>query len=794
MRYGDKKLETFWQYFLRPYMGIILVGISVLYLLLELYALYHQTVNRQQQRVDHTYRLIHTNTEGHDWLGKWALQVEIITLPVYRADRNAWYFTIVPKAVVERHELKSLPQGFPRKIRLAWYQSFHQSSEINHHKDYPKQNIPQLGEHWRLFVKLKPIHSWANLGSFDYEKWAFVNRIESRGYVIQNKNKPVFSNERVATKPAHFIHRWREYLRQSIEKRPISAQAKALLRALMIGDKSSLTDEQWQSFRETGLSHVLAISGLHIGLVALFMGWLCSGLWRQSAYLCRLLPAPYIWYVGGLLSATIYALLTGFEIPVQRALVMLAMTFFALLWQRYIPNTVILLLAFIAVMLFDIRSFYATGFWLSFVCVALLIFLFRPHQEKQKNASFFSLRLKKSLTVTKIFAIIWSRVMLLFQLQVAITLCLIPLLLFFFQSASVISPLANLTLTPLIILIIIPAIIVAIFLSPFPTMMYFLLDIIGWMLGQLNTVIILMVQWLDIRVQLPALSIAMTVLVTVLFMLVFSRINRKKRVACLLIGLILLYPFPKRITEGMAEVHVLDVGQGLSVVIFTQNHSLIYDFGNRGVGRSVISPFMNAHMRKADRIIMSHHDIDHYGGAKYVLTQYPQVERINWQNCSGKWVWDKVHFALLQYPQSLGEKMKDNNLSCLLKVTANHGKRILISADIEKKVEHWLVKNKREYLESDVLLVPHQGSKTSSVQAFIQAVNPQIALVSAGFQNHFNHPHPQIVRRYQALNIPLLSTICGGTLSFVLGTPSEVIEVSEYRKNQGGFWLRQCLP
>ena len=762
-----------------PYSMVMVFLLLLFYLSFEMVSTYQQVSHAKQGAANSSFKSSH----------KWHIEAEVVSLPVERGLYKAWYFTVKPIVLIENGEHRVLPVGFPKKIRLAWYQS----RSKNRHKD--ERIMPKIGEHWRLWIKLKPIHSRMNPSSFDYEKWAFVKRIDSRGYILNPSKKYHYKNELI-TPSNDLLSQWRSYLRAGIDNSENSDDAKALIKALMIGDKSALSQTQWDAFRDAGISHLLAISGLHIGLVALFMGWLWSRLWRCSVRLCRLVSAPYIWFVGGLFSASIYAFISGFEVPVQRALIMLTVTFVALIYKRHIPSMVILLCAFMAVMLFDIRSFYATGFWLSFVSVAIILLLLRG-RNKQKIASPSFILSEQSTWVGK-WRDMRSAIYALLKLHLAIAVCLIPLLLFFFQTASVISPVANLIVTPVVGTVVIPLIIIAIFLSAFPVIFTFIVEVVGALLTQLNSLLIVLVQWLDFRIQLPSPMLWVTILTTILLLLLFISTDWRKCLAALVLSVLLLYPYPTNIAQGRAEVNVLDVGQGLSVVVFTKNYSLIYDFGNLGAGRSVIYTFMNAKFRKANKLITSHHDIDHYGGAEYIATKYPEAEKINWQNCSGEWLWDGVHFQLWQYSEKLQrqkkhKKIKDNNLSCVMKITANNGQSMLLTADIEKEAEKWLLKTKAQELSSDVLLVPHQGSKTSSIKPFIEAVNPQFAIVSAGFQNHFRHPHASVVKRYEDLGITLYDTMCSGMISVVLGDESlSDKSIQQYRKENNNFWLRQC--
>ncbi|MEO1917304.1 MAG: DNA internalization-related competence protein ComEC/Rec2, partial [Candidatus Thioglobus sp.] len=269
-----------------------------------------------------------------------------------------------------------------------------------------------------------------------------------------------------------------------------------------------------------------------------------------------------------------------------------------------------------------------------------------------------------------------------------------------------------------------------------------------------------------------------------------------------ILALMLLVPNEK-IAQNTALITILDVGQGTSHVVQTQNHTLLFDTGARypsgfNLGGSVINPFLKAkQINVLDKVIVSHADNDHIGGladvlqafkVKEILTSTPnKITRQSSLCYAGQqWRWDGVLFEILSPTKNT--RLKGNNASCVLKVSTDQFS-VLMSSDIEKKAEKQLVKHQQEKLNSDILLSPHHGSKTSSTQAFLDAVSPSIIIISSGYQNRFNHPAKQVTDRYKANKIKSINTNCAGQINIKLGAE---ISINEYRKDHARYYRRQC--
>ena len=273
------------------------------------------------------------------------------------------------------------------------------------------------------------------------------------------------------------------------------------------------------------------------------------------------------------------------------------------------------------------------------------------------------------------------------------------------------------------------------------------------------------------------------------------------------LGAIMLLPVVLNSAEkpavGNFEATLLDVGQGLSMVVRTQNHSLVFDAGNRfgsrlDAGKSVVIPYLrNSSIKQLNRLVVSHGDADHIGGAQAIIDAYPEVEVIgqdieeisakNKRAClrGERWRWDGVDFEFL-HPEDQSDSQR-NNPAWVLKETASGG-QLLITSDIEAEVERELTNIYGSRLRADVLVVPHHGSKTSSTQLFIDAVKPQIALLPVGYRNRYKHPKAEVVTRYRAAGSSVYHSDHEGAMKVIFDAEEGVIVEDGHRKSNRKYW------
>ncbi|MGI9274715.1 MAG: DNA internalization-related competence protein ComEC/Rec2 [Endozoicomonas sp.] len=644
----------------------------------------------------------------------------------------------------------------PRKLRLTWYGS----------------PLLEPGQQWQMTVKLRHPHGNTSPGAFDLEAWAAREGIQATGYV---KN-----GEWLSDKAGRLVDH-RDQLRQLIRNwvaDHVSADVSALLAALLVGDKSGISPEQWQLLNTTGTTHLMVISGLHIGLIATLGYWLVFGAGWLGLLPIKLIPRPRLAAIASLLAALTYAMLAGFSIPVQRALVMAAVAMTGPLFGIRPRASSLFLVALAGVLSIDPLAVTSVGFWYSFSAVAALLFG-------------LSGRRGSVGLVEKLLAPQWV---------VFIILC--PMLLYNQQSVSPVSPLINLVAIPLVGGVVVP-------LSLFSVLVAGVTEPAGiFLLQGAGT---LLQWWMSVLQQLSQLSPTLPVLAGA------SPVGILLTVAGAFlwllpqgVGLRWLTPFfllPWLFPElsqpelGSAHVAVLDVGQGLSVLIRTSEHAMLYDTGDGVAGRftqaeRVILPYLRRQgVNSLDRIMISHGDRDHAGGLETIARGMPVSDvyagspvpdfqgHISACVPGQSWQWDGVDFEVLAGGQG---GLRTNDCSCVLKVTAN-GRSFLLAGDIGKGVEASLLETGSP-VESDILLVPHHGSKHSCSDAFLERVGADIALVSAGYRNRFGHPSVQALARIRKAGARVLNTADRGTLSFILGNGT--LDVSGFRQKERRYWWR----
>jgi competence protein ComEC len=648
-------------------------------------------------------------------------------------------------------------QKLPSRLRLSWY--------------HPDQQI-KAGQHWALTVKLKRPHGTFNPGSFDYERWLFIEGVGATGYVRTPPKPELLAQVSAWTS----IVVWRQSIADRLDQVLTNASGRALIKALTIGDGSAISPDQWDLFRQTGTTHLIVISGSHIGLVAGLVYFLVLRCWAWTGILSW--PPQKVAAVSALLVAVFYSALAGFSVPAQRAVIMLAIVMAAIILQRNNRPFNTLAIALFAVLLYDPIAVLSAGFWLSFLAVAIIIYAVAG-------------RLVKPAYLEGVIKINW-----------ATTLGLSPLLLFFFQQVSLVAPLANLIAVPVISLFVVPLSLIAVmilFFAPLPAKalllpVEYVLQGLCWLLGQLANI-----PMATITHPTPSILALLFAVPGILLLLA------PKGIPARWLGLVLFLPMiftgKNQPEQGEIKMTLLDVGQGLSAVVQTANHLLVFDTGAKfssdsDMGKTVIMPFLQYQgIGRIDKLIVSHGDNDHIGGAESVMLGIPtetvmtsvpqQLAGYSPIACkSGQaWVWDQISFTVLSPPPE--KFISENDNSCVLKIQSAQG-TVLLTGDIEAEAEFWLVASYREKLKADVLIAPHHGSKTSSSANFLQTVQPEYVLISAGFRNQFGHPHKDVLSRYKNLKTKWLNTADSGAIS--ISQKNDSWQVNALRETESRYW------
>ncbi|PKO26091.1 MAG: DNA internalization-related competence protein ComEC/Rec2 [Betaproteobacteria bacterium HGW-Betaproteobacteria-8] len=669
----------------------------------------------------------------------------------------------------------------PGHISLSHYENGFADPDSTVKQD-GESSTYRAGQRWRLTVRVKRPHSTLNPHGFDFEAWSLERNIRATGYIRKQDGNQML--DAVVYRPRYMVEMLRERIRDRMNAVLQDQPYGGVLRALAIGDDDDISLADWQVFLKTGTNHLMSISGLHITMLAGLAFSASYTLWRRSERLVISLPARKAATIIGALVALAYSLMAGFSIPTQRTLYMLSVFAVALWFGRHISIARVLAYALLIVVILDPWAVLAAGFWLSFGAVAVIAYA-------------LSGRLRKPHWLREAIGTQW-----------AVTLGLIPLLLMMFQQVSIISPLANALAIPLISLVVVPVTLLGVVLPVDAILLiahqaiHFCMVVLEWMAGSSLSV------WQQQAPPFWTLPLAITGVLWLLLPRGWPM--RWLGIVGLLPMFLLESPRP---AHGAMQVAVLDVGQGLSVVVKTQAHTLLYDAGpiyssQSDSGNRIIAPYLRASgVRHLDSLLISHDDNDHSGGAASILEQVPVsrvlsslprrnpliAARANEHCHTGQsWQWDGVVFEMIFPDIDSYQKpgIKDNDRSCVLRITSQFG-RLLIPGDIERGAENALLRS--EYsLKSDVLIAPHHGSKTSSTWAFLEEVDPAAVVLTAGYLNRFRHPHPTVIQRYEDLGSKIYRSDQDGAIIIDFAAESG-IEIMRWRQYAKRYWHQDFL-
>jgi competence protein ComEC len=746
----------------------------------------------------------------------------------------------------------------PMTVRLSWYGV-----------DRPLQ----VGERWQLTVRLKKPRGTLNPGSFDFEAWSWQHHLAAKGYVSNKNNKQNslsmerqeasskrFKNEIIAnhhidpaavnlnslsshtlqqkdgqqsqsrdnsTSQADQIERhtgnrylgqasgyqlpmWRERLLKSCQVLLKGEALGGIITALNLGWTQDVSYSQRIVVQRTGTAHLLAISGLHVGMVAGLVAWLLRWLWSAIPRVTEYVPAPTVAAVGAILAALIYSEMAGFACSTQRACVMSALLFLPKIAHRHMSVKTALFRAVWVVLLWDPCVVQSGGFWLSFMAVFVLIYArYAPDLGR------------------------WAQH---FEAQWVCLIGLLPLSILYFHQISLVSVVANLIAIPVVGFLVLPLVLLG---SALATQQAFLAKLIFSFALKILACLGIGLSWLaqqDWAVYNYSFSHWWEFLIVTMgcAVVVFTQQNWRWVGLVGIVPLALPNAFP--VQSGQFKLSVLDVGQGLATVISTRHHTLIYDTGAKfspqlDCGQSIVIPYLILEkIRTIDALVVSHGDNDHAGGAMAILQQmtvkkfytsavehfmarisptpkpgivaskvlgvqpnasstyqsgptvHPKIPLPT--NCAAgtHWDWDGVKFEFLHPPSE--SIFNANDRSCVLKVSSPSGS-VLFPGDIEKPAEQWLSEHIAHQLASTVIIVPHHGSKTSSTADFIAAVHPKVAIMSYGYRNRYRHPNAQVVQRYLDMGTDVFNTVSTGAIVYTmgLGAPWQL-----YRQRHREFW------
>jgi competence protein ComEC len=628
--------------------------------------------------------------------------------------------------------------AFPQRLRLSWYRE-------------PPSLMP--GEVWHLTASLKRPHGMVNGVGMDFEAWLFRQGVQATGSVK--------TGALVKVAPAMGVDAVRFAVRERLLQTMGDDRSAGLVLGLVLGDRSHISEGQWAALIASGTNHLLAISGLHVTMIAGMVWLVVAWLWRRIPMLVLRCPAPVVGALAGWVAALAYSLLAGFSVPTQRTLFMLLALVLAVVMRRSLWARDVLGLALLLVLVWDPLSVMDVGFWLSFAAVGVLIYaaighVVRPSWWREAG---------------------WS--------QWAVFVGLMPLTLLLFQRGSLVGPLANALAIPWVSLWVAPLALLGSGLSfvyaPLGAAVLWLalrsLDALMWFLTQLTAW-----PWAQWFPPMPSgwsfFGAFALVFVGLLWLLAPRGVPL--RGLALVLFLPLLWPRVERPAEGELWLDMFDVGQGQAVLLRTAGHQMVYDagpvsFGGMDAGANIVLPALRAlGVEALDVLMLSNSDRDHAGGAQAVQ----KAVKVGGVWMGGEvapgaepcrqglyWAWDGVDFKVL-HPGDDFISDKENDWSCVLKIDSPGG-RVLLTGDIERRAELALLAS-GEDLHAEVLQVPHHGSKTSSSVGFLAAVQPDMAFISAGYRNAFQHPRAEIVTRYTQAGVALWDTVSCGRIQLRL--------------------------
>ncbi|MGE6332649.1 DNA internalization-related competence protein ComEC/Rec2 [Stenotrophomonas sp. NPDC077659] len=677
----------------------------------------------------------------------------VVDLPLHREDHSRFLFDV--------EEAAAWPALRGRRLQVSWHEHWRSR------RPDPLRGTLRAGARWELTLRVRPPRSRINPGGFDAERHALLQGLAGNASV----RAPDAARQ---LHGAQGLAAWRERCSAAIAAQ-VGRPSARFIQALALGDTRGLTDTDWEQLRALGLTHLIAISGFHVGLVAGFAAVLCAGLWWLWPALARAWPRPQAAACAAALAAAGYTLLAGSELPTVRTALMIAAVAAARASRRPLGTAQALALAATVMLLPAPLSVLSAGFWLSFGGVLWLLWCL-----PQRPPAGIAGVLRTALAG-----------------QGVASVALLPLAAVLFGGTSWLGPLVNLPVIPWWSLLVVPLALLGTGLQAlyegagaWPWRAAAWLFDFSWGLLQPLARHPQAMWWLP---QAPGW--ALPAALAGVFWWLLPR-GAGGGLAGALLCLPLLWPARPAPRQGEVELLVHDVGQGAAVLLRTATHALWYDTGppmGEGYERILLPAARALGQAPPAQVMLSHDHLDHAGALPALRRSRPglqvlappgsQIEGARPCVQGMRWQWDGVDFQVLHPPAGGAER--DNEASCVLRVASAHGVALL-PGDIGRQAEQALLQAGTAALRADVVLVPHHGSGGSSTAGWVAAVAPQLAVVSAGHQNRFGHPKRDVVQRWQATGAEVLATAESGAIRVWLG--AQGLQVREQRIHAARWW------
>ncbi len=671
----------------------------------------------------------------------------------------------------------------PPRVQLSWYRSLPRLSEDTASVPFAELQAGsgdlRAGERWQMVARLKAPHGNLNPHGFDYELWLWEQGIQATGYVRATAREAARRDEpvRLGETWQHPIESGRQRVRDAIFDRIASPALAGVIAALVVGDQAAIDRADWDIYRATGVAHLMSISGLHITMFAWGAALMIGMLWRRRMGLTHAMPAQHAALLGGVVLASAYALFSGWGVPAQRTVWMLAAVAVLRLSGKRWPWPLIWLAVLALIVALDPWALLSAGFWLSFVAVGVLF-----ASDRGRGEDHLVDHLDTAAPPTEALPRSWwkrvrRQAVNMWREQWVITLALAPLSLLLFNQVSVVGLFANVLAIPWVTLVVTPMAMLGIVFAPLWDAAAVAVQGLGLVLGWLA-------QWEFATISVASSAAFISAVAVFGGILCASPLPAPLRCMGVLMMLPVILVQPLRPKAGEFALLAADIGQGNAVLVQTLNHSLLYDTGPRfsresDAGQRTLVPLLRALGERLDIVMVSHRDADHIGGAAAVLKMQAHARLISSiepehelqtvrssEPCMAgqRWQWDGVMFEILHPTAADYEtRQKPNAMSCVLRIS-NGRQAALLVGDLEAAQEEKLVAAQIP-LKANLLLVPHHGSKTSSTPRFLDAVQPQVAWVQAGYRNRFQHPVPIVMARYEERGVLVVgSPSCGAAM------------------------------